>query len=37
MRDKITTLKENLARTIVGKDDAIKLVIVALLDRKSVV
>lgn len=31
MRDKITTLKENLARTIVGKDDAIKLVIVALL------
>lgn len=31
MRDKITILKENLARTIVGKDDAIKLVIVALL------
>ncbi len=31
MRDKITILKENLARTIVGKDDAIKQVIVALL------
>ncbi|MBL1210973.1 MoxR family ATPase [Geminocystis sp. GBBB08] len=31
MREKITILKENLARTIVGKDDAIKLVIVALL------
>ncbi|WP_373478990.1 AAA family ATPase [Geminocystis sp.] len=31
MRDKITILKENLARTIVGKEDAIKLVIVALL------
>lgn len=31
MREKITILKENLARTIVGKDDAIKLVLVALL------
>ena len=31
MRDKITILKNNLARTIVGKDDPIKLVIVALL------
>lgn len=31
MRDKIAVLKENLARTVVGKDDAIKLVIVALL------
>lgn len=31
MREKITLLKENLARTIVGKEDAIKLVIVALL------
>ena len=31
MRQKITILKENLARTIVGKDDAIKQVIVALL------
>ncbi len=31
MREKITILKENLARTIVGKEDTIKLVIVALL------
>lgn len=31
MREKIAILKENLARTIVGKDDAIKLVLVALL------
>ncbi len=31
MREKITILKKNLARTIVGKDEAIKLVIVALL------
>ena len=31
MRDKITILKENLARTIVGKEDAIKLVLVTLL------
>lgn len=31
MREKITILKENLARTIVGKEDAIKLVLVALL------
>lgn len=31
MRDKIAVLKENLARTVVGKYDAIKLVIVALL------
>lgn len=31
MREKITILKENLARTIVGKDDAIKLVLTALL------
>lgn len=31
MREKITILKENLARTIVGKDEPIKLVIVALL------
>ena len=31
MREKITILKQNLARTIVGKDDPIKLVIVALL------
>ncbi len=31
MREKITILKKNLARTIVGKDDPIKLVIVALL------
>lgn len=31
MREKITILKENLARRIVGKDDAIKLVLTALL------
>lgn len=31
MREKITILKENLARTIVGKEDTIKLVLVALL------
>jgi MoxR-like ATPase len=31
MREKISILKENLARTIVGKDNAIKQVIVALL------
>ena len=31
MREKITILKENLARTIVGKDHAIKQVLVALL------
>ncbi len=33
MREKITVLKENLARAIVGKDDPIKLVIVALLSE----
>jgi MoxR-like ATPase len=31
MREKITTLRENLARTIVGKDEPITLVLVALL------
>jgi len=31
MREKITVLKENLARAIVGKEDPIKLVMVALL------
>lgn len=31
MREKISILKENLARTIVGKEKAIKLVLVALL------
>ena len=31
MREKITILKENLAHTVVGKDNAIKQVIVALL------
>lgn len=31
MREKITILKENLAHTIVGKEDAITLVLVALL------
>ena len=31
MREKITILKQNLARTIVGKEEAIKLVLVALL------
>ncbi|MEM7712295.1 MAG: AAA family ATPase, partial [Cyanobacteria bacterium P01_A01_bin.68] len=31
MRDKIDALTENLARTIVGKSEAIRLVLVALL------
>lgn len=31
MRDRITTLTENLSRTIVGKQEAIRLVLVALL------
>ncbi|MGI0482995.1 AAA family ATPase [Geminocystis sp. CENA526] len=33
MREKITTLKKNLAQTIVGKEDAITLVLVALLSN----